>query len=587
MISARLVVLAFPLVIAVTSFFLPSYWITLLTSAGIIALVCLGLGVMASQAGIASFGQAAFVGVAAYTTAILTTQFGISPWISLFGSLLATTLAAFVIGWVTVRLSGHFLVLGTIGWGVSFFYLLANIPALGGYNGIGGLPSIIPISGLEGRIALNILVWSIVCLAALVFMNILDSAPGRAIRAVRFKAMAESFGVDTAHYKLTVFVLAAQAAGLAGWLQAHFLRFVNPNPFSLNASVEYMFVSIIGGVGHLLGGMIGAIVAIFTKSNLQTVLPGIVPVTGNYEVVAFGVLVLLLLHFAPSGITQWVPERLRARARLPEGSAQELPERDKPGAGTTVVRADHVSKHFGGVKAVNDVSLDVRAAEIVALVGPNGAGKSTMFDLLSGLAGVTSGAVYLMEDQVQGASARSIVRRGVARTFQHSQLNEDMTVLENIALGGHLRQPCSVIRAALRMDRAEEHALLAKSAELAAFLGLGDVLHQRAGWLALGQQRIVEVARALMVDPVLVLLDEPAAGLRYHEKQALIAAIHEMRKRGIAVLIVEHDLDFVGQIADRTVVLDFGSKIAEGTPDEVLENQRVIEAYLGAPRNRA
>ncbi|MCC6006340.1 MAG: ATP-binding cassette domain-containing protein, partial [Rhodobacteraceae bacterium] len=444
MMWARLVVVAVPILVAAVSFLLPSYWVTLMTSAGMIALVCIGLGVMAGQAGIASFGQAAFVGVAAYTTAILTTQYGMSPWLSLFGSLAMTTAAAFVIGWVTVRLSGHFLVLGTIGWGVSFFYLLANIPAFGGYNGIGGLPALLPISGLEGRIAFNILVWLLVCLVALAFLNVLDSVPGRAIRAVRFKAMAESFGVDTARYKLAVFVLAAQAAGLAGWLQAHFLRFVNPNPFGLNASVEYMFVSIIGGVGHLLGGMIGAVVAIFTKSNLQSHLPGLIPVTGNYEIVAFGVLVLLLLHFAPSGITQWVPERLRMRAVAPQETGSTLSQRPKPEPDSVVLKASGVSKHFGGVIAVNDVSIEVRAAEIVAMVGPNGAGKSTLFDLVSGLTTVTSGEISLMGERVDGTAARAIVQKGVARTFQHAQLNEDMTVLENIALGGHLRQGSSV-----------------------------------------------------------------------------------------------------------------------------------------------
>ncbi len=587
MMAARLLVLATPLLVAAVSFLLPNYWVTLMTSAGMIALVCIGLGVMAGQAGIASFGQAAFVGVAAYTTAILTTQFGMSPWLSLFGSLATTTIAAFVIGWVTVRLSGHFLVLGTIGWGVSFFYLLANIPALGGYNGIAGIPPILSISGLDGRIAFNIIVWLLVCLVAMIFLNVLDSVPGRAIRAVRFTAMAESFGVDTPRYKLAIFVLAAQAAGLAGWLQAHFLRFVNPNPFGLNASVEYMFVSIIGGVSHLLGGMIGAIVAIFTKSNLQTYLPGLIPVSGNFEIVAFGILVLLLLHFAPSGITQWVPERFRLRALAPQGATGSLAQRPKPAANTVVLKADSVSKHFGGVVAVNDVSIEVRAAEIVALVGPNGAGKSTLFDLVSGLTAVTAGQISLMGERVDGSAARAIVRKGVARTFQHAQLNEDMTVLENIALGGHLRQSSSVVRSALRLDRRAEHALLAKSAEQAGLLGLKDELDQRAGWLALGQQRIVEVARALMVDPVLVLLDEPAAGLRYHEKQALILAIQEMRRRGVAVLIVEHDLEFVGEIADRTIVLDFGSKIAEGAPADVLDNQRVIDAYLGAPREQA
>ena len=212
------------LIVAAASFVVPSYWLTLLIYVGINALVCVGLCVMTGSAGITSFGQAAFVGLGAYTTALLTTVLSVSPWLSLPACILVTVFMAFAIGAITVRLSGHYLVLGTFAWSIGLFYVFANVSVLGGYNGISGLPSLFKSGGVDERIYFNILVWAFVAASLLIAVNILDSRPGRAIRAVRSPAMAESFGIDSSRYKLIVFVLAAAAAGLAGWLHAHFPR---------------------------------------------------------------------------------------------------------------------------------------------------------------------------------------------------------------------------------------------------------------------------------------------------------------------------------------------------------------------------
>ncbi|MET0868524.1 MAG: branched-chain amino acid ABC transporter ATP-binding protein/permease [Pseudorhodoplanes sp.] len=582
-----LIALGLPLIAAAASFVVPSYWLTLLIYIGIASLVCVGLCIMTGYAGITSFGQAAFVGVGAYTTALLTTAAQLSPWLSLPVSIAVTVICAFAIGWITVRLSGHYLVLGTFAWSIGLYYVFANVSVLGGYNGITGLPQLFYPSGADERVPFNILIWLFVALSLLVSINILDSRPGRAIRAVRSKAMAESFGIDTSYYKLIVFVLAAGAAGLAGWLHAHFLRFVNPNPFHLNASVEYLFMAIIGGVGNLIGAIAGSLIVVVSKSWLQGALPSLIKVSGNYEIVAFGIVVLLLLHFSPKGVMALLPRTIRLYSRLRKRSAWKLPQSTKPAHQTEVLRLENVTKNFGGLRAVDNVSFSIGAAEIVALVGPNGAGKSTLFDLMSGLAPLTSGSVRLLNERIEGLPARTIAGRGLSRTFQHTHLRADMTVLENVALGGHLRSRAGSLRAAFRLDRAEEAALLTEAAGHIEQLGLGASMDAPAGTLALGQQRIVEVARSLMADPILVLLDEPAAGLRYREKQELTSAIREMRQRGISVLLVEHDLEFVGQIADRVIVLDFGTRIAEGTPDAIIKDPRVIEAYLGVPRAAA
>jgi branched-chain amino acid transport system permease protein len=240
-----------------------------------------------------------------------------------------------------------------------------------------------------------------------------------------------------------------------------------------------------------------------------------------------------------------------------------------------------VAKNFGGLRALDGVDFSVSAAEVVALVGPNGAGKSTLFDIVSGLTPLSSGAVTLMDKRIEGLDARAIAERGMARTFQHTHLRSEMTVLENVALGAHVRSTGGMLRAALRLERAEEASILNAAYGNLERLGLAAAVNAPAGSLSLGQQRIVEVARALTADPIIMLLDEPAAGLRYQEKRELAAAIEDMRARGIAVLLVEHDLEFVAQVASRVVVLDFGTKIAEGTPAEVVSNKRVVEAYLG------
>lgn len=247
-----------------------------------------------------------------------------------------------------------------------------------------------------------------------------------------------------------------------------------------------------------------------------------------------------------------------------------------------LLKVEGVHKKFGGVTAVNDVSFRVAPRQIVALIGPNGAGKSTTFNLITGVLAATAGRVMLSGRQINGRPPQEIVRHGVARTFQHVKLVPDMTVLENVAIGAHLRGEAGAVASMLRLDRADEAGLMAEAARQIERVGLGDQMHRTAGSLALGQQRIAEVARALCADPILLLLDEPAAGLRYNEKQQLGALLRKLRGEGMSVLLVEHDMGFVMNLADHIVVLDFGTKIAEGTPDAIKTNPDVIKAYLGA-----
>jgi branched-chain amino acid transport system permease protein len=330
--------------------------------------------------------------------------------------------------------------------------------------------------------------------------------------------------------------------------------------------------------------VLGAAIVVILKEVLQSYLPLILHGSGQLETIVFGIMLVALLQLAPGGVWPWLTSLLPLKTngnRRPDTSLP-LPARARTtGASEVLLQVDKARKQFGGVIAVNNVSFDVQSREIVALIGPNGAGKSTTFNLITGVLSATSGSISVLGRKVDNAPPQEIVKLGISRTFQHVKLVPDMTVLENVAIGAHLRGQSGPVSSMLRLDRVDESRLLAEAARQIERVGLADQMHQLAGSLSLGQQRIVEIARALCVDPMLLLLDEPAAGLRHMEKQRLAALLQQLRDGGMSVLLVEHDMGFVMNLADRIVVLDFGTKIAEGTPATIKTNPEVIKAYLG------
>jgi len=563
----------------------PEFWITQLDYIGLYALVVLGLVLLTGVAGLTSFGQAAFVGLGAYASAYVSTALGWSPWIGLACGLALTLVVALVLAGVTLRMSGHYLPLATIAWGLALFFLVGNLDFIGKFDGIQGVPPVAigPLELRTGRSSYY-LIWLFALAAALALRHLLDSRPGRAMRALKGGTlMAEAMGVATLRYKVLAFVIAAIFASLSGWLFAHYQRSVNPSPFGLQMGIEYLFMAVLGGVGLVGGAFVGAAAVKIAEDQLQNWLPVLLDTSGPVELVVFGMVLILVLQVTPQGLWSLVTRRLPAKRHDPSrwAGAEPLAKAAPPARGEQVLSVQAARKQFGGLVAVNDVSFDVRAGEIVGLIGPNGAGKSTLFNLITGVLPLTAGRVDYRGQRVDGKASREIARLGMSRTFQHVRMIPDMSVLENVALGAHKRGRAGVLGAMLRLDRADEHRLLAEAWRQLERIGMGALANEPAGNLALGQQRLMEIARALCTDPALMLLDEPAAGLRLKEKQALGEVLSQLRREGMSLLLVEHDMDFVMTLTDRIVVVEFGTRLTEGTPEEVRENPAVRAAYLG------
>jgi branched-chain amino acid transport system ATP-binding protein len=554
------------------------YYAFVLANVALLAVVGIGLNLLMGLSGQVSFGHVGFYAVGAYAVAILTSKAGLSFWLAWpIAVLLAGAMGA-LLALPALRVKGPYLAMITIAFGFIVEHAIVEMRDLtGGQNGIMGIgsPKLGPVAG-EQAVALLALLSAVVVLAGYAWLS--RGTWGAALRAVRdSETAAESIGLNPLAVKVVAFALSAACAGLAGGLFAPLSGFVTPHTFGFVQSILFVLVVMLGGAGSVAGPLVGALIV--------GLLPELLSSLEEYRLLFFGGLLLLVLWAAPDGMVglaerQWrrLLQRLRGAravawqpASAPEGFS--LPARERQ-----VLAAQGLTMQFGGVRAVGDLSLQARTAAVTSLIGPNGAGKSTALNVLSGYYQPTAGGFSLGGQALTGRTAMRLARLGIARSYQTSQLFGSLSVEDNVALAlnrGRLGPLLGDARLRSASARAQARALLA-------WCGYAGAPQARAADLPHVDRRLVEIARALALDPEVLLLDEPAAGLSREDKTALAALLRRIADAGLGVLLVEHDMALVMGISDHVVVLDAGQWLAAGTPAEVQANAAVQQAYLGA-----
>ncbi|MGE4237123.1 ABC transporter permease subunit, partial [Hydrogenophaga sp.] len=551
------------------------YYAFVLANVALLAIVGIGLNLLMGLSGQVSFGHVGFYAIGAYTVAILTSQAGLSFWLAWpIAVALAGAMGA-LLALPALRVKGPYLAMITIAFGFIVEHAIVEMRDLtGGQNGIMGIasPGLGALAQGERAVALLALLGALVLLAGYAWLS--RGTWGAALRAVRdSETAAESIGLNPLAIKVVAFALSAACAGLAGGLFAPLSGFVTPHTFGFVQSILFVLVVMLGGAGSVAGPLVGALIV--------GLLPELLSSLEEYRLLFFGGLLLLVLWAAPDGVAglaQRVLQRLRGHtaaalpaATVPDGFA--LPARTRQALG-----ADGLTMQFGGVRAVSDLSLQACSGAVTSLIGPNGAGKSTALNVLSGYYQPTAGGFTLGGEALTGRAAMRLARRGIARSYQTSQLFGGLSVQDNVALAlyrGRLGPLFGAARLCAPSARGRARALLA-------WCGYAGLPEARAADLPHVDRRLVEIARALALDPEVLLLDEPAAGLSREDKAALAALLRRIADAGIGVLLVEHDMALVMGISDHVVVLDAGQWLAAGTPAEVQANAAVQQAYLGA-----
>jgi branched-chain amino acid transport system permease protein len=590
-----------------------NYWLRIYTMTGIWIMLALGLNVVAGFAGLLDLAYIAFFGIGAYLFALLSSgQFNIHlPFLLVLPIAAGTTMIiGFALGSTSLRLKGDYLAIVTLAFAQIFKLLLLNldrpINITGGVNGIYNFDPI-NIFGfkINSPLAYGYLIWLCACFTVAGSFRIKSSRIGRGWEAIREDELAaEAIGVNTTWMKLMAFAAGAFVAGGTGAVFASFQDSVFPNNFDFQQLIIVYCMVILGGLGNITGVVLGAI--------FLSILPEFLREYGAYRMMSYGLILIALMALRPQGIMGEVgmfikkkkrPEkdstgRLRASTDLyysKEQAAVQTAESTGRYQKTARVMLElrHITQVFGGLKALDNLSLELQENEILSIIGPNGAGKTTVFNLISGIYPPTAGSIYFEGSEITGLRPHQVVRAGVARTFQNLRLFSQMSVLDNAKVGSFCRTrsgPLSILLH-LPLHKREEMAVEQKARNILGMFGgrlTGYRFEQQAMFLSYANRRRLEIARALATDAKLLLLDEPSAGMNPQETVEITAFIKKLRDDyGYTFLIIEHKLNVVRTISDRVIALDYGVKIAEGSYADVAFNERVIEAYLGRKRQQA
>jgi ABC-type branched-subunit amino acid transport system ATPase component/ABC-type branched-subunit amino acid transport system permease subunit len=634
-----------PLLIAIAGLFvLPlvihnPYYIHLAETILIYTILLFGLDIVVGYVGQVSLGHAALFGIGSYTAGILFFHLGLPIWVTIPASIIVTSIFGGILALPALKVIGPYLAMVTLAFGTIAQILINEMTWL--TEGPLGIkltrPELMGVPMTKAEYFWLVSAFSI--LALIVIDRFVKSQMGRAFEALRDSPVAcDCMGVSVYRFKVIAFVISAAFAGLAGCLYAYSEQYISPNTYNNELAVLFLLGIIMGGRKSRLGAIIGAAIIVLLPKllddiNLFRVVASIiaivvvvgaamalskkvttprrvaVPIAGvvglaafsfwlnsisDWRLSIFGFMILLVVYYLQNGIVGFAKsfyQSIMGKAKTTRGGDVEQVDDSisfisavgNQNAGAELLKVDSVLMQFGGLKALNNVDLSIKRGTIHGLIGPNGSGKSTMMNVLTGIYVPTAGNVLYAGQSVVGKTSSDIALSGIARTFQNVQLFGEMTAIQNILVGLHHTFKSNIVEIALHLPRykREEAEAHARAMALLKFVGLDDLANEEARNLPYGKQRLLEIARALALDPELLLLDEPAAGLTAPDIKELLRIIRKIRDNGITFILIEHHMDVVMSVCDTVSVLDFGQKIAEGKPAEVQANEKVIHAYLG------